>query len=256
MSIVAIRPAARGFDAAAADYDRARPEYPDTAARWLVGRLDLRPGRRVVDIAAGTGKLTRLVAVTGVTVVAVEPVAGMRSRLAAAFPGVQLLDGVAEAIPLEDGSVDAATVGQAFHWFDGDQALCEIHRVVRARGRLAVVYNRRNLEDPLHAGIEAVVSPLRGEAPAHRIGRWRGAFDRTRLWKQVDELELAHVQHLDREGVVRRVASTSFIAALPSDRRAEVLDEVRALVKRRSEPIGLPHICECFLWERLPGGLS
>jgi ubiquinone/menaquinone biosynthesis C-methylase UbiE len=218
----------------------------------LVERLDLRPNRRVVDIAAGTGKLTRLLAVESVSVVAIEPVAGMRSRLAASLPGVELLDGVAEDIPLEDGSVDAATVGQAFHWFDGDRALREIHRIVRARGRLAVVYNRRNLEDPLHADIEAIISPLRGETPRHRIGRWRAAFDRTRLWEEVDELEFAHVQQIDREGVVRRVASTSFIAGLPSDRRADVLDRVRALVKRRPEPIDLPHVCECFLWERVP----
>jgi SAM-dependent methyltransferase len=248
---VSIHPSARGFEAAAADYDRARPEYPDAVAGWLVERLELRPGRRVVDIAAGTGKLTRLVAVGGAYVIAIEPVAGMRSRLAAALPRVQLLDGVAEDIPLGDGSVDAATVGQAFHWFDGDRALTEIHRIVRPRGRLAVVYNRRDLADPLHAGIEAIISPLRGETPGHRLGRWRAAFDRTRLWKEVDELGLAHVQQLDREGVVRRVASTSFIAALPSDQRADVLDQVRALVRRHPEPIGLPHISECFLWERI-----
>jgi ubiquinone/menaquinone biosynthesis C-methylase UbiE len=249
---VAIHPTARGFEAAAVDYDRSRPEYPDTVARWLIERLDLSPDRQVVDIAAGTGKLTRLLTVECVSVLAIEPVAGMRSRLAAALPGVQVLDGVAEDIPLEDGSVDAATVGQAFHWFDGDQALREIHRIVRARGRLAVVYNRRNLEDALHAGIEAIISPLRDETPGHRIGRWRAAFDRTRLWEEVDELELAHVQQIDREGVVRRVASTSFIAGLPSDRRADVLDQVRAFVKRRPEPIDLPHVCECFLWERVP----
>ena len=249
---MAIQPSARGFEAAAVDYDRARPEYPETIARWLVERLGLRPDRRVVDIAAGTGKLTRLLAVECMNVVAIEPVTEMRSRLAAALPGVQLLDGVAEDIPLEDGSVDAATVGQAFHWFDGDQALREIHRIVRARGSLAVVYNRRNLEDPLHAGIEAIISPLRGQTPGHRTGRWRAAFDRTRLWEEVDELELAHVQHIDRQGVVRRVASTSFIAGLPSDRRADVLDQVRALVKRRPEPIDLPHVCECFLWGRVP----
>jgi ubiquinone/menaquinone biosynthesis C-methylase UbiE len=250
--VVRIHASARGFEAAAADYDRARPEYPDAVARWLVERLGLRPGRRVVDIAAGTGKLTRLLSVKGVDVVAVEPVAGMRVRLASALPGVQLLDGVAEDIPLADGSVDAAAVGQAFHWFDGERALSEIHRIVRDDGRLAVVYNRRDLEDPIHAGIEAIISPLRGETPAHRIGRWRAAFDRTCLWKLVDELELAHVQHLDHEGVVRRVASTSFIAGLPEHRRAGVLDQVRELVKGRPEPIGLPHICECFLWARVP----
>lgn len=248
---MAIHPSARGFDLAAGDYDRARPEYPDEAGRWLGQRLDLRAGRRVVDIAAGTGKLTRLLTATGASVVAIEPVDGMRARLAAALPGVQLLDGVAEELPLEDGSVDTATVGQAFHWFDGDRAVREIHRVVRGRGRLAVVYNRRPLEDQVHAGIERIIGPLHRETPAHRSGRWRIAFERTDLWAAVDQLKLAHVQLLDREGVVRRVASTSYIANLPSERRAEVFDQVRAFVRRRPEPIELPYICELFVWGRV-----
>ena len=133
---MAIHRSARGVQLAAGDYQRARPDYSDEAGRWLAERLDLRPGRKVVDIAAGTGKLTRALVATGAKVVAVEPVAGMRERLAAALTGVELLDGVAEAIPLDDASVHAATVGQAFHWFDGDRALTEIHRVGRVGGRV------------------------------------------------------------------------------------------------------------------------
>jgi SAM-dependent methyltransferase len=249
---VSIHPSAQFFAPAAGDYERARPDYPEDAGRWLADRLDLRAGRKVMDIAAGTGKLTRLLVPTGASVVAVEPVAGMRSRLRQALPGVQLLDGLAEKIPLQDASVDAATVGQAFHWFDGERALREIHRVVRARGRLAVVYNRRQLEHPVHAALEEIIRPRRGETPAHGSGRWREAFGRTQLWAPVEDIELPHVQLLDREGVVARVASISFIAGLSSDRRAEVLDQVRALVNERSAPIKLPYICELFVWRRLP----
>jgi SAM-dependent methyltransferase len=248
---VAIHPSAQGFRTAADDYDRGRPDYPAEAARWLADRLDLRPGRTVLDIAAGTGKLTRVLAATGATVVAVEPVAEMRSRLSAALPGVESLQATAEQLPLQDGSVDAATVGQAFHWFDGDKALTEIHRVVRGTGRLAVVYNRRPLEDPIHAGIEAIIAPLRGTTPAHRSGRWREAFDRTDLWVPVEEVELTNVQKLDREGLVARVASTSFIAGLPDAARARVLDQVHRLVGEDTERIELPYVCELFLWQRM-----
>jgi SAM-dependent methyltransferase len=247
-----IHPSAEGFQACAADYERARPDYPDDAGRWLAQRLDLRAGRKVLDVAAGTGKLTRVLLATAATVVAVEPVAGMRERLAAALPGVELLDGVAEEIPLEDASVDAATVGQAFHWFDGDQALTEIHRVTRAGSRLAVVYNRRLLDHLLQAALDAVIRPLRGETPAHRNGQWRNAFGRTRLWTPVEVVEIAHVQLLDREGVVARAASTSFIAKLAASRRADVLDQIRALIKDHPEPIALPYVCELFVWQRLP----
>jgi SAM-dependent methyltransferase len=249
---VAVDPSAQGFQSVAGEYERARPDYPDEAGRWLAHRLDLRGGRMVVDVAAGTGKLTRLLVATGATVVAVEPVAGMRERLAAALPDVELLDGVAEEIPLENASVDAATVGQAFHWFDGDRALTEIHRITRKGSRLAVVYNRRLLDHPLQAALEAILQPLRAQTPPHRCGRWREAFRRTPLWAPVEEAELAHIQLLDRQGVVARVASISFIATLPADRRDEVLGQVRALVEDRSEPIELPYVCELFVWERLP----
>jgi ubiquinone/menaquinone biosynthesis C-methylase UbiE len=249
---MAIHPSAEGFEIGAGDYERARPDYPDSAGRWLATRLDLHAGSRVLDIAAGTGKLTRVLAATGASVVAVEPVAGMRERLAAALPDVELLDGVAENIPLEDASVDAATVGQAFHWFDGDLALAEIHRVTRTSSRLAVVYNRRLLDDPIQAALDTVLEPLRGETPAHRSGEWHDAFARTRLWRSAEEAEVAHVQLLDREGVVARVASISFIAKLAIHRRTEVLDQIRALVKDQPEPIELPYVCELFVWQRLP----
>jgi ubiquinone/menaquinone biosynthesis C-methylase UbiE len=245
-----IHPSAQAFQTAAGDYERARPDYPDEAGRWLAERLDLRPGRTVLDLAAGTGKLTRALVASGARVVAVEPVVAMRERLAAALPEVELLDGIAEAIPLDDGRVDAAAVGQAFHWFDGDRALIEIHRVARAGSRLAVVYNRRPLEDPIQAALEAILRPLRGQTPAHGSGSWRDAFARTRLWTAVEDAELPHVQLLDREGLVARVASISFIADLASERRADVLDQVRALVKGRAEPIELPYVCELFVWER------
>jgi len=262
---VSIHQAARSFDAAAGDYERARPDYPADVGRWLTERLGLGPGRTVLDLAAGTGKLTRRLLLTGARVVAVEPVAGMRARLARALPAVEgrprpaealpaleLLDGTAEAIPLADESVDAVTVAQAFHWFDGERALTEIHRVTRTRGRLAVVYNRRPLEDPLQAALEEILAPHRADTPAYRSGRWREAFAHTSLWAPVEEAELPHTQRLDREGVVARAASISFVAALPDGRRAELLKQVRTLVAERPEPIELPYVCELFVWERVP----
>lgn len=248
---MAIHRSARGFDAAAADYERARPDYPDEAVRWLAQRLDLRPGRTILDLAAGTGKLTRLLAGTGARVIAVEPVGGMRARLAGLLPEDDVLDGTAEELPLADQSLDAVTVAQAFRWFDGDRALAEIHRVTREGGRLAVVYNRRPLDHPLQAALEAVFAPHRGDTPSHRSGRWRDALDRSRLWAHGEELEIEHVDALDREGVVARVSSTSFISRLPPEPRKQVREQVRALVAGWREPIELPYVCELLLWDRL-----
>ena len=102
-------------------YERARPEYPAEAVDWIAAKLDLRPGRTVLDLGAGTGKLTRALIPTGARVIAVEPGDAMRAELERAVPSALALRGSAEAIPLGDNTVDAITVGQAFHWFRHDE---------------------------------------------------------------------------------------------------------------------------------------
>jgi SAM-dependent methyltransferase len=238
--------AARGFARSAAAYDRARPEYPPEAVAWLAERLRLGPGRTVVDLAAGTGKLTRPLAGTGAEVIAVEPVAEMRARIGPA--AARALDGTAEAIPLADASADAVTVGQAFHWFDGPVALGEIHRVLRPGGALALVWNRRPLEDPVHAAIERIVAPHRGDAPAHATGSWRAAFDATTLFGPLEERTFAHVRSHDADALADRVGSTSFVAALDDGPQAEVIAAVRALAA--SGPVDVPYVCEVFVCRR------
>jgi len=240
--------AARGFARSADAYERARPEYPPAAIAWLRERLGLGPGRRVVDLAAGTGKLTRPLAVTGAEVVAVEPVAEMRARIGPSAAAV--LEGTAEAIPLPAASADALTVGQAFHWFDGPAALAEIHRVLRPGGALALVWNHRPLDDPVHAAIEALVAPHRAGAPAHQSGAWRAAVDATPLFGPLEERTFAHAQEMDADALADRVGSTSVIAALDDRARAEVLAAVRALAS--DGPVRLPYVCEVFACDHGP----
>jgi ubiquinone/menaquinone biosynthesis C-methylase UbiE len=214
------RAAAEGFSRSAEAYERGRPEYPDAAIEHVVELM--RPGATVLDLAAGTGKLTRPLVAAGLRVVAVEPVAEMR----AALPGA--LEGTAEAIPLADGSVDAVTVGQAFHWFDGDAALAEIARVLRPGGLLALVWNRRVDTDPLNKAIEELVAPYRGDTPGHR-GPWRAAFDRTSAFTPLEEAAFEHPVVQDADSLEARVGSISFIAALDPAERAGVLERARAI---------------------------
>jgi len=240
--------AARGFSRSADAYDRARPDYPPAAVAWLAERLGLRPGRTVVDLAAGTGKLTRPLAATGAEVVAIEPVAEMRARIGDA--AARSLDGTAEAVPLPDASADAVTVAQAFHWFDGPAALAEIHRVLRPGGALALVWNRRPLEDPVHAAIERIIAPYRGDAPAHRSGAWRAAFDATTLFGPLEERTFAHSRPHDADALADRVGSTSFVAALDDGPQADVIAAVRALAAEG--PVELPYVCEVLMCDRRP----
>jgi SAM-dependent methyltransferase len=218
-----IHPAAAiGFAAAAAEYERGRPGYPAAALE----ALGIAPGLSVVDLAAGTGKLTRLLLAAGAAVTAVEPVAAMRAALPA---GVRALEGTAEKIPLPDAAVELVTVAQAFHWFDGDAALAEIHRVLRPGGRLALVWNRRVEEDPVNQAIEELVAPYRADAPTHRHDEWRPAFERTTLFGPLREQSFPNEQVLDDNGLADRVGSISFIASLPDAERARVLAAAREL---------------------------
>jgi SAM-dependent methyltransferase len=225
--VTRLHPAAcTGFARSAAAYKRGRPGYPPDAIDFLAARLGLGPGRTVVDLAAGTGKLTRPLLATGAEVVAVEPVAEMRAALPA---DARSVDGMAEAMPLPAASADAVAVAQAFHWFDGDAALAEVHRVLRPGGALALVWNRRPMDDPLNHAIEELIAPHRGHPSAFHTGAWRAAFERTQLFGPLEERVFPNDQSLDADGVVARVASVSFIAALDESERTPVLRAARAL---------------------------
>jgi SAM-dependent methyltransferase len=236
--------AAVGFARAAGAYDRARPEYPPAAIAWLAKRLDLGSGRAVVDLAAGTGKLTRALAALGCDVVAVEPVAEMRAALERALPEVRALTGTAEAIPVDDDAADVVTVAQAFHWFDARRALAEIDRVLRPGGALALAWNRRELDAPVHRAIAGIIEPHRGAAPAHRANAWRAAFAGTELEER--RFPFAVVQ--DADALADRVASTSFVATLPDEARGDVLERVRALAA--AGPVEVPYVCELQISRR------
>jgi len=126
------------------DYEAARPSYPPDAVAWFVENLRIEPGRTVVDLAAGTGKLTRLLVPTGANLIAAEPVAGMRATFRQVLPNVPMLATTAEHLAFRDGSLDAVTVAQAFHWFDEDRAIAALARAVRVGGRVGLVWNARD----------------------------------------------------------------------------------------------------------------
>jgi SAM-dependent methyltransferase len=238
------RAARQGFSRAADAYERGRPGYPDAAVRHVLDRLPA--NSEVLDLAAGTGKLTRQLLAGGLSVVAVEPVAEMRAALPSS---TRALEGTAEAIPLGDRTVDGVVVGQAFHWFDGDAALAEIHRVLRPRGVLALLWNRRVEEDPLNREIDALIEPLRGDAPRHRARAWHAAFERTTLFDPLEEAEFESEQRLDADGLEARIGSISYIAALDPGERAELLSRVRALAG--DEQVVLPYRTEVHLTRAL-----
>ncbi len=239
-----VHEAVAGFGKSADAYDRGRPGYPSQAVDWIVKVAGLGPGTTVVDLAAGTGKLTSALVASGARVIAVEPVAAMRARLAASLPTVEALDGTAENMPLRSGSADCVTVAQAFHWFSTDTALAEIARVLVPAGSLVLMWNRRDLDQPLQEEIGRIVAEHRHDTPSHGSGRWRQVIDASALFELVDETRVHFVHSLDREALVDRVASTSFIAELPDEERTQLLERVADLVQDEERTVDLSYSCE------------
>jgi SAM-dependent methyltransferase len=200
---------------------------------WLADRLGLRRGATVVDVGAGTGKLTRDLVPTGARVVAVEPLPEMLEQLAAAVPQAEALLGSAEELPLEDGSVDAVVAASAFHWFEPERALPEIHRVLRPGGALATLGNGRDLSDPLQQEIQAIVSAY-VPAPGQLHG-WIAVLDASPLFGPVEEFSTTHEQRFDADGLAERMGTVSYVARLPEAEQAEVLARLRALGEAQPE---------------------
>jgi SAM-dependent methyltransferase len=232
--------AQRGFGAsaeAARVYERGRPDYAPELAPWLADELGLSRSSRVLDLAAGTGQLARQFMPLVGSVVAVEPASAMRQVLASRVPGAEVLEGVAEQLPLPDVSIDAAVVGNAFHWFDGDVALRELARVLRPGGGLAIVWNIGRETEPPTPELEAYVAGLRTEVGlgamiASEDPAWPRAFAATDAFAPLRHRDFLHTREQDRETFVSYLASLAFIAASPD--RATAVEHIRELAPETS----------------------
>ena len=232
-----------GFDREAQSYERARPSYPPDAVAWFAEHLGIRPGRDVLDLAAGTGKFTRLLEPFGARLLVAEPVDGMRNLLVRTSPEVSVVSCTAELMPFRAASLDAITVAQAFHWFDAAVTLEECARVLRPDGRLGLVWNARDRTAPHVDALWSIMDRVEKHAPWRKHDEWReAAFTETPFFGPLHEATFHHEQVMTVEEVVDRFRSVSHVAVLDEPAKNAVLDEVRAQLASHPDMAGHTHI--------------
>jgi ubiquinone/menaquinone biosynthesis C-methylase UbiE len=230
---------AHSFGGVADAYERGRPTYPAEAVSWMLGEQPL----SVLELGAGTGKLTRVLTGLGHDVHATDPDDEMLAVLEQQVPGVPTAVAGAEDIPLADASVDAVVAGQAFHWFDLDRALPEIARVLRPQGRVCLIWNFRNEKIPWVRRLGALIGTQeQQDDPAQ-------ALIFSELFGFVEDHQFSHWQAIDRRTIQDLVLSRSNVAVLDADARAAKLAEVLAFYDeygRGMDGMQLPYVARCY----------
>jgi ubiquinone/menaquinone biosynthesis C-methylase UbiE len=227
------------FGAVAEAYDRGRPSYPAEAVAWLVGG----EAKVVLELGAGTGKLTRELVAQGHAVYATEPDAAMLAVLEERVPGCSAKLAGAEEIPANDRSVDVVVAGQAFHWFDHEVALPEIARVLKPGGHLAIAWNFFDQRIPWVRRLVEAMGEHSMTAASHE------ALVTSKLFGFVEDKAFPHWQDVNRETLLDTVASRSYISSLDEAAREARLDAVRALYDdygRGHDGMQLAYRTECF----------
>lgn len=246
--------AAHGYGRAAATYARARPSYPDAAVEWLLTEL-ARPSR-VVEVGAGTGKFTAKLLERDVSVLAVEPVAAMRDRLATLGPTVTPLDATAEHLPFATRSVTSLVAAQSLHWADVPVALAEFDRVLHPGRAIGLIWNFRDVDVQWQRELDALLGEVRGGAPHSRDGRWERSVAAS-VFEITASERWRWSLPTTQAGVLDRVRSVSYVAAMKEAEQRTVEQRVVKLLRKHGfdtsdGTIEFPYVTEAYLLRR-PG---
>ncbi len=236
-----LHPLAAQFDSVAESYDFGRPEYAPAVAGAIAGELGLVPGDPVLDLGSGTGKLARALLALGLDVVAVEPQPSLRAVLSERIGAERVRDGVAEALPLADGSLAAVTVADAFHWFDRPRALAEIRRVLRADGGLALLNTVPDWAGASWAHeLGKLVVGSRPEHPNFDGRPWREFVEEAPGWGEPWEVSVTTHPLAEPERILAHLGSISWVAGMDDESRADLLGRMRALIQDGHTPERMP----------------
>lgn len=242
--------AVSGFSSDPLRYERGRPGYPPEAVRFILAKVPHGPDDLILDVGAGTGKLTRALTSSQATVVAIDPVSEMVQLLPGFAPDAHVALGVAEQLPVAPGSVAAITCAQAFHWFDTELAWTEFARALRAGGVVALVWNARLRDVAWIDRIWSVMDRVEKTAP------WRNHDRPGRVaphpdFAHVERTSFRHCVAMDQDGVMARVMSVSHVAVLPASDRTKIAREISAILADVEGPLEIPYRTDVLIRRRL-----
>jgi ubiquinone/menaquinone biosynthesis C-methylase UbiE len=240
--------AAQGFEQAATLYEQARPTYPDEAID-LIKSLCNKPDI-IIDLGAGTGKLTRLLGPIGAReIIAIEPVLSMRENLKKIPIITKIIDGTAEHISFEDNTIDIIICAQAFHWFANHRALAELHRVLKPNGLLILIWNLADDSGKeWFENINKYVECFKPDGtPRYKKMEWKNVFDNQKFFSSSQDKQFTHKDRVTRDLFMNRILSISFIAALPAEQKTKLIDQVRNVLENNEEIRDLEEFDECLV---------
>ncbi len=238
--------AAWGYQRSVGNYQRGRPSYPAETVDWVAARID--PVGPLLDVGAGTGAMSSLLVERGFRLLAVEPVEAMAAALP---PQLWRLRGAAADLPVRAGAVTAVIAATAFHWFARRQVLEEFARVLVRHGVVCLVWNVRDNNVPWVRAYTEIVEPYASGVPRYASMKWRDAVDESSdLFGWESQHQASNPSSMDREGLVRRILSTSFIAALDDPERAAVELQARQLADSLPQTFEYPYLTRTLLLRR------
>jgi ubiquinone/menaquinone biosynthesis C-methylase UbiE len=245
--------AAEGYGSAekADRYHKVRPDYPAEALQYVTMSCNINSNTIVVDVGAGTGKLTRLLVPTGCTLYAVEPLGSMLAKLKENLPDVQTFQCTASSIPLSDESVDVVVAGQAFHWFATTLSLKEFHRILKPKGYLVLLWNRMDESYEWCRVLQEMLTLYQGDSPRYRDMKWKEVFKQMpHLFTPLAHKEFPNIHRVrSQEDIIDRESSVSYIASLSKSQLEKFQNDVRLLLQKydvSGEKLFIPYITDVF----------
>lgn len=225
-----LHPSTQGFQRATAAYERGRPNYPKALGDFLVNELAIKPTQTTVEVGAGTGKFTRLIAPLS-KVIAVEPITNMRAHLRS-ISRVKVIAAAAEKLELPSRCADFVMAAQAFHWFATPKALLEFHRVLKPGGKLVLIWNVRDPAAEWNQQLDVLLNAHQGHTPRFSSYAWKDAFSSVDCFSKLEKKIIPHTQTATAKTMVDRIGSVSFIASLPVVEQSPVLKAVSDLFSK------------------------